>query len=241
MILQPIYNFFSKIYEGIEELRSYDGDIVDVSVGRMSPEEVINTALSVAQDKEWIGKSGQPDLIADEPILFHYTRRKQLVWIVDFSWYLTKEELETKFEDFNVKSITLAAVKIDDAAGEVMFADFIRGRFNENYEPVNPEEQAAIEKRQRRIVGSTIAFLALCGNIWVWLTAIFHDHIYEAAGIMLPCIFISGLGLGFFDGFINEDAKSKKDNSELITARGWTIVIIGLLVGFANLILLKSL
>ena len=130
MSLNLFYNFFAKIVEEISELRSYDGDIVDISKGRMASEETMKIALSIAEEKEWIGKSGQPDLTADEPSLFHYARRKQLVWSVYFSQYFTEEERGNKYKDFNVKSTTLAVVKIDDATGKVIFADFIRPHFN---------------------------------------------------------------------------------------------------------------
>ena len=139
-VLKPIYNFFSRISAGYEELRSHDGEIVDVSVGRMKPEEVVEIALSAAIKQEWVGKIGQPDLTADKPTLFHYTRREQFVWNVNFSEYLTEEERKTKFEGFNIKSITFAAVKIDDATGEVIFADFVRPHFNEVYESEKPRE-----------------------------------------------------------------------------------------------------
>ena len=52
MILESIYNFFSRISEGYEELRSHDGEIVDVSVRRMKLEEIMKIVLSVAKEKE---------------------------------------------------------------------------------------------------------------------------------------------------------------------------------------------
>ncbi len=131
MILDQFYNFFAKIFAEINELRSYDGDIIDISNGRMKPASVINLALSTAKEKEWIGKIGQPDLTANEPDLFYYTRRKQLVWFVNFSQHLTEEERENEYKNFNVKSATFAVVQIDDSTGEVISADFIRPIFNE--------------------------------------------------------------------------------------------------------------
>lgn len=131
MILSQFYNFFTKIFAEINELRSYDGDIVDISNGRMKPALIMNLALSTAKEKEWISKIGQPDLTANEPSLFHYTRRKQLVWFVNFSQHLTEEERENEYKNFNVKSVTFAVVKIDDSTGKVISAEFTRPFFNE--------------------------------------------------------------------------------------------------------------
>lgn len=224
MILKPIYNFVSKTFEEIEELRSYDGELVDVSVGRMTLEEVLKIALPVAKEKEWIGKIGQPDLIADAPTLFHYTRRKQLVWSVCFSQYFTEEERIDKFARFKIESVTFAAVKIDDATGKVISADFIRPHFNEYYEPIDREKEGVGKKRQRQIIGVVMTFSALGGNIWVWFAAFFYGHIYKLANLTLPGVFIVGLGFIFFDLRETERIKRGEDISgldsfQLITAR----------------------
>jgi hypothetical protein len=129
-MLESIYIFFSKIWNEFSELRNYDGDIVDELMGKMSSEQITKIALHVAKEKEWIGKSGQPELSAEKPVLFHYTRKSQLVWSVYFIYYFTEEERKNK--DIDSKSITLAVVKIDDATGEILPVDSFRPYFNDN-------------------------------------------------------------------------------------------------------------
>lgn len=121
MSLNLFYNFFAKIFEEISELRSYDGDIVDISNGRMTPEEVKKVVLPIAKEKGWIGESEQVIFYAEEPCLFHYTRRQQLVWIANFSF----KTAEMKDSELSYLDNSFAVIKVDDATGDVLEA---RGR-----------------------------------------------------------------------------------------------------------------
>jgi hypothetical protein len=134
MFLKSISNFYYKFRNEISEILSHDGNIVDSTVGILTPEEVIKIALVAAREKEFVNDDGKPSLTADLPRLFHYTRRKQLVWLVDFNQYFTEEERKNEYKGYDdTKSITFAVVKIDDATREVISAEFIRPHFNQYY------------------------------------------------------------------------------------------------------------
>jgi hypothetical protein len=107
--LANIFNFFS-------ELRSYDGEVVDYSKGKMLPEEVMLKVLPIAEEKGWVGNSQEVIFYAEKPCLFYYTRRKQLVWIVGFS-FKTPEMTES---DLNYMDNSFAKIEVDDLTGEVL-------------------------------------------------------------------------------------------------------------------------
>lgn len=131
MILKLLYNFFSKVSREFTEILDNDVECFDTSMGKLSPNEVMEIALPVAKEKEFINKVGQPSLTPEKPRSLHYARKKQLVWNVDFNHYFTEEELNITYKGFRVKSLTLAVIRIDDATGEIISAEFTRPFFNE--------------------------------------------------------------------------------------------------------------
>lgn len=100
-------------------------------------------------------------------------------------------------------------------------------------------EHKRIPRWQQRL-GGFLVFLACSGFIaWGWHTAIHEGYYYPRAALMFPMLATVGAGALLFPGYKQERIDRGEDisqlsGSQLITARWWIILAIGLGAGVIN-------
>ena len=95
----------------------------------MSVEEVVQTALPVAEKQGWL--SNEKNLaVKPKPYLVRYEKSKKLIWAIHFYYSVTGEDWWDETSGFN--SIEFASVMIDDETEEILSAEFIRPQFSQN-------------------------------------------------------------------------------------------------------------
>lgn len=105
-------------------------------------------------------------------------------------------------------------------------------------------EQKTISRRKQQLGGLFISILSLAGIVGTWYMALFKGYFYAMPSAAFPAFLFIGLGSILFPDYRAERTARGEDISELsglelLTARWWAILIIGLLAGFGNFILLK--
>ena len=101
-------------------------------------------------------------------------------------------------------------------------------------------------RRKQQLGGLLMALLGAGFTAWGWYTALYRGYFYPKASMLFPAVLILGLGLICFPGYREERLARGEDISRLqgwrlITTRWWTILVVALAAGGANLILLESL
>ena len=69
-MVKNIYNFFSEIYQTFQDIHNQDGEFVDITHGKMSVEKVMEIALSIAKEKEFVKENGEPSLTTKNRFCF---------------------------------------------------------------------------------------------------------------------------------------------------------------------------
>ena len=105
-------------------------------------------------------------------------------------------------------------------------------------------EQRTISRRKQQFGGLFIFAVSLAGIIGTWYVAYSKGFFYPYPSTVFPAFCAIGLGLIIFPDYKAERIARGEDISELsglqlLTARWWAILVIGLLAGFGNFILLK--
>ena len=101
-------------------------------------------------------------------------------------------------------------------------------------------------RKVQQIGGLFILLISLGFIVWTWYMALFNGHYYPKAGMIFPPFFLVGLGLILFPDYRTERITRGENISHLsglslLTARWWTILVIGLLAGFGNFALIRFL
>lgn len=86
--------------------------------------------------------------------------------------------------------------------------------------------------------------LSLIGIVGTWYLALSKGYFYAMPSAACPAFLFVGLGLIVFPDYKTERVARGEDISELsgtqlLTARWWAILIVGLAAGFGNFLLLK--
>jgi len=105
-------------------------------------------------------------------------------------------------------------------------------------------ELRRISRRTQQVGGLFIFFVSLAGVIGIWYMAYSKEYFYPYAAMIFPAFAIVGLGLIVFPDYKAEriargENISELQGTQLITARWWAIVVVGLVAGFGNFLLLK--
>ncbi len=109
------------------------------------------------------------------------------------------------------------------------------------------EHNQNLPSRKAQQIGGLFILLVSSGFIaWTWWTALVNGYYYPKAAIIFPPFFFIGLGLVLFPDYRTERITRGEDVSQLsglslLTARWWMILIGGLLLGFGNFALIRSL
>lgn len=101
-----------------------------------------------------------------------------------------------------------------------------------------------LTQRGQRIGGLIIALIGISATVWTWYTAFFDGYFYVFASMVFPAFLIVGLGLILFPDYKTERITRGEDISgmeglQLLTARWWAILVVALVLSFANFLFLK--
>lgn len=106
------------------------------------------------------------------------------------------------------------------------------------------DENVKFTRRGQQIGGLIIALIGISATSWTWYTAFFLNYFYVFASMIFPAFLVFGLGLIMFPDYKTERISrgediSKLEGLQLLTFRWWAILIISLVLSFANNIFLK--
>ena len=100
--------------------------------------------------------------------------------------------------------------------------------------------------RRKQQLGGLLLLVAGCGvTAWTWQAALARGFYGVKAGVFFPAVGVLGLGLLLFPGYREERLGRGEDLSrlsglQLLTARWWVILALGLLAGLGNYLLLAA-